>query len=183
LGNSSFPKIKEGGIKMMKKVEKIREEEKKEKRETKNLGNKKKIIILGTISWFLTIIALFGKHSISYAQELVVATHPSAPDLSIEDLKKIYLGDKKNLPDGTKVIPILIKGTPEEFFQKVTGMTKKQFFQYWMIRIVGGGSTPPKDAESEEQTVNLIKDNKGAIGIVSAERAKKEGLKIITIIK
>jgi hypothetical protein len=168
---------------MMKKVEKIREKEKKENCKTKSLGNKKKIIILGTIYWFLTIIALFGKHYISYAQELVVATHPSAPDLSIEDLKKIYLGDKKNLPDGTKVTPILLKGTPEEFFQKVIGMTKNQFFKYWMIRIIREGSTPPKDAESEDQVVNLIKNNKGAIGIVSGERAKKEGLKIITIIK
>jgi hypothetical protein len=102
LGDSGLSKIKEGGIKMMKKVEKIKKEEKKEKRKTKNLGNKRKIIILGTLSLLLTIIAPFGKHYISYAQELVVAAHPSAPDLSIEDLKKIYLGDKKICQMGQK---------------------------------------------------------------------------------
>ncbi len=62
-------------------------------------------------------------------------------------------------------------------------MGKKQFFQYWMIRIVGGGSIPPKDVESEEQAINLIRENKGAIGIVSVDRAKKEGLKILIVIK
>jgi hypothetical protein len=128
LGNSGLSKIEEGGIKMMKKVEKIREEEKKEKRETKNSGNKRRIIILGTLSLLLTKIALFGKHYISYAQELVVAAHPSAPDLSIEDLKKIYLGDKKNLPDGTKVIPILIERNSGRIFSESYRYDKKAIF-------------------------------------------------------
>ncbi len=175
--------------------EKLKEKEKEKKKKecsqktkiNNNNNNNKinKIIILLSVNifWLLQISAITMKFSISYAQELAVVTHPSAPDLPIEDLKKIYLGDKKNLPDGTKVTPTLLKGTPEEFFQKVTGMGKKQFFQYWMIKIVGGGSIPPKDIESEDQVVNLIRENKGTIGIVSVDRAKKEGLKILTIVK
>jgi hypothetical protein len=43
-----------------------------------------------------------------------------------------------------------------------------------MIRIVGGGSTPPKDAESEDQIVNLIKNNKGAIELFPLRKRKKK---------
>jgi|UPI0004B2FB15 hypothetical protein len=143
----------------------------------------RKLFFTFSLLAFGMLVSSLACYFSAYAQEFAVVAHPSAPDIPIEELKKIYLGDKKNLPDGTKVTPTLIKGTPEEFFQKVLGMGKKQFFQYWMIRIVGGGSIPPKDVESEEQAINLIRENKGAIGIVSVDRAKKEGLKILIVIK
>ncbi len=145
----------------------------------------KKFIIFS--SFFFIAYILVGNSKIgnseAYAQEFAVVANPSAPDISPEDLKKIYLGLKKTLPDGTKASPLLIKGTPEEFYVKVTGLTKVKFAQHWMTKIIEGTGEPPRYLQTEEELIAAIKENKGAIGVLPLYKAKSEGLKILLVIK
>jgi hypothetical protein len=75
-----------------------------------------------------------------------------------------------------------MKGTPETFFKKVLGISQKDFKTHWLTKALAGEGIPPREVGVDE-IVNLVKMNRGAIGIVPADKARQEGLKILLEIK
>jgi hypothetical protein len=117
-----------------------------------------------------------------WSQGLVVVANPEAPHISPDYIKRIYLGFTKTLPDGTPALPLIMKGTPETFFQKVLGISQKDFRTHWLTKALAGEGIPPREVGADE-IVYLVKTNRGAIGIVPADKARQEGLKILLEIK
>ncbi len=83
------------------------------------------------------------------ADDVVVIVHPSnaLAEISVSDVKKIYLGKKKFFPGGEKIIvgdqP---KGTQSRkfFYGGVVGKTETKLKSYWSRLIFTGKGTPPK---------------------------------------
>jgi hypothetical protein len=117
-----------------------------------------------------------------WSQGLVVVANPEAPHIPPDYVKRIYLGFVKTLPDGTPALPLIMKGTPDTFFQKVLGISQKDFKTHWLTKALAGEGIPPREVGADE-IVNLVKMNRGAIGIVPADKARQEGLKILLEIK
>jgi len=117
-----------------------------------------------------------------WSQELVVVANPEAPNIPPDYVKRIYLGFAKTLPDGTPALPLVMKGTPDTFFQKVLGISSKDFKAHWLTKALSGEGIPPREVGVDE-IVDLVKRNRGAIGIVPANKARQEGLKILLEIK
>jgi hypothetical protein len=117
-----------------------------------------------------------------WSQGLVVVANPEAPHISPDYVKRIYLGFAKTLPDGTPALPLIMKGTPETFFQEVLGISQKDFKTHWLTKALAGEGIPPREVGVDE-IVYLVKTNRGAIGIVPADKARQEGLKILLEIK
>jgi len=117
-----------------------------------------------------------------WSQELVVVANPEAPNIPPDYVKRIYLGFAKTLPDGTPALPLVMKGTPDTFFQKVLGISQKDFKTHWLTKALSGEGIPPREVGVDE-IVDLVKRNRGAIGIVPANKARQEGLKILLEIK
>ncbi len=85
--------------------------------------SKKKVLpflLLFLVDFFIII-------GFAYAQEIVIAGNPAAPSISAGDIKRIYLGFVKALPDGTPVKLLIMKGVPEIFYSKVVGLSRKDF--------------------------------------------------------
>ncbi|MDT7908055.1 MAG: hypothetical protein RRA63_08470, partial [Candidatus Calescibacterium sp.] len=104
------------------------------------------------------------------------------PNIPPDYVKRIYLGFAKTLPDGTPALPLVMKGTPDTFFQKVLGISQKDFKAHWLTKALSGEGIPPREVGVDE-IVDLVKRNRGAIGIVPANKARQEGLKILLEIK
>jgi hypothetical protein len=138
---------------------------------------RRKIVLL----LFSIFIQFFFIGSV-WAQELAVVANPEAPHISPEYIKRIYLGFVKTLPDGTPALPLVMKGTPDTFFQKVLGISQKDFKTHWLTKALAGEGIPPREVGVDE-IVNLIKTNRGALGVVPADKARQEGLKILLEIK
>jgi len=117
-----------------------------------------------------------------WSQGLVVVANPESPNISPDYVKKIYLGFVKTLPDGTPALPLIMKGSPDTFFQKVLGISQKDFKAHWLTKALSGEGIPPREVGVDE-IVDLVKRNRGAIGIVPANKARQEGLKILLEIK
>ena len=117
-----------------------------------------------------------------WSQGLVVVANPESPNISPDYVKKIYLGFVKTLPDGTPALPLIMKGSPDTFFQKVLGISQKDFKAHWLTKALSGEGTPPREVGVDE-IVDLVKRNRGAVGIVPADKARQEGLKILLEIK
>jgi len=118
----------------------------------------------------------------AWAQELAVVANPESPNIPPDYVKRIYLGFAKTLPDGTPALPLVMKGTPDTFFRKVLGISQKDFKTHWLTKALAGEGIPPREVGADE-IVNLVKTNRGAIGIVPADKARQEGLKILLEIK
>jgi hypothetical protein len=130
---------------------------------------------------FSIFIQLFFIGSV-WALELAVVANPEAPHIPPDYVRRIYLGFVKTLPDGTPALPLVMKGTPDTFFQKVLGISQKDFKTHWLTKALAGEGIPPREVGVDE-IVNLVKMNRGAIGIVPADKARQEGLKILLEIK
>ena len=89
--------------------------------------------------------------------------------LSSEELKRVFLGTKTSLDDGTRVEPVIKKDgmTHEEFVKKYLGKTSTALETYYRSLVFTGKGSMPKSFESDAQVVAYVAKTKGAIGYVS----------------
>ncbi len=103
-----------------------------------------------TIAYRFTILAALWMVSMAAcADEVVVIVHPSnaLTEISVDDVKKIYLGKKKFFPGGSKVIPgDQPKGTQSRkfFYGGIIGKSETKLKSYWSRLIFTGKGAPPK---------------------------------------
>jgi ABC-type phosphate transport system substrate-binding protein len=103
-----------------------------------------------SIAYRFTILAVLWMASMAvYADEVVVIVHPSnaLSEISVDDVKKIYLGKKKFFPGGVKAIPgDQPKGAKSRkfFYGGIVGKSESKLKSYWSRLIFTGKGTPPK---------------------------------------
>ncbi|MBL1275238.1 MAG: hypothetical protein COB30_004055 [Ectothiorhodospiraceae bacterium] len=105
----------------------------------------------------------------AFADEVIVIVHPSNPltEISINDLKKIYLGKKKFFPNGGKVIPVDQKRGTESrkfFYGGIIGKSETKLKSYWARLIFTGRGTPPKVIKEDVLLKKWVADQPKAIG-------------------
>ena len=118
--------------------------------------------------------------------ELVLITHPgnSTSQLSLEDAKKIFLGQATEYPGGAKAIPMDQKdGTPAktEFLTKVLQKDSGQVKAIWSKLIFTGGMIPPVALGSDAEVKNKVANTKGSLGYVS-KGAEDSSVKVLLVV-
>lgn len=114
---------------------------------------------------------------------IVVAKTSPLEQLSIHDLKNLYMGDRISAPGGTQLIPVALRGgSPERtaFERTVLGMAADRLAKYWIDRKIRGQSGPPKSVDTAELLQLVVTKLEGGIGYVSAS-AVSSGVKIVRI--
>jgi hypothetical protein len=118
--------------------------------------------------------------------DIAVVVNPDTPvtDLSLEDLRKIFLGDHQYW---TSKIPVTLliraPGTRERdiALKLIYQMDEVQFKRYWIAKIFRAESaTAPKVVYSNEMAGELTAAIPGAIGLVDA-RDVGPGVKVLRI--
>lgn len=105
---------------------------------------------------------------------IVVIVNSANPveNLSLGDLKKLFLGDKGRWDTGKAVAPVMVTGgAPERaaFLKIVCGMSDADMGKYFMqAAFTGKTVTPPKDVGSAAAVKNMVSTSPGAIGFVKA---------------
>jgi len=133
------------------------------------------IALLGVIGWAVAVPA--------GAAEFKVVANPSvkASEISIDDLKGVFLATKTALPDGSQVEPVLAKaGAAHEAFLKDLGKTGPALSTYYRSLVFTGKASMPKICASDADVIAYVAKTKGAIGYVSAE-AKAPGTKTLGV--
>ena len=126
------------------------------------------------------ILALFG--SATVMAETVVIVHPSnTAALDSDTIARIFLGRDKSFPDGASALPVaLIEGVPatEEFNSKILKKSSSQLKAYWSKLVFTGKGSPPKEADSDTESVKLVGTNPSLIGYVDAS-AVNDSVKVV----
>jgi hypothetical protein len=149
--------------------------------------------ILGRRAGLLIVVAGLGILALSslYAQsqrgsDFAVVVNPDTPvtDLSLEDVRKIFLGDRQYW---TAKIPVMLligaPGTPERdvALRLIYQMDEVQYKRYWIAKIFRAESTTaPKAVYSDQMANELTTSISGAIAVIDA-RDVGPGVKVIRI--
>ena len=105
---------------------------------------------------------------------IVVIVNNSNPvdNLSLGELKKLFLSDRSRWDTGKAVAPVMpAPGAPERtaFLKIVCGMNDTDLGKYFMqASFTGKSATPPKDVASASAVKSFVAASPGAIGFVKA---------------
>lgn len=135
--------------------------------------------ILFLLPWVLLITmaifcALWAVPAKAAGDPIVVIVNSSNPvdNLSMGELKKLFLSDRSRWDTGKAVAPVMISpGAPERtsFLKAVCGMSDADLSKYFMqAAFTGKSATPPKEVSSATAVKSFVATSPGAIGFVKA---------------
>lgn len=138
----------------------------------------KKFIIA---SLFLAAALVFVARS--EAQVIVIANNSvKADSISKSDLRDVFTGNATSLPDGSRVVPILLKAgtTQQEFLQAFIDKSDTAYRAGWRSLVFSGQASMPKSLDGDAAVVAFVASNPGAIGYIG-KSTPHEGVKVLTV--
>jgi ABC-type phosphate transport system substrate-binding protein len=120
---------------------------------------------------FLVGLAL-GGGSAARAQMIVIANSSvKASEVSADELRDVFNGDKSALKDGSKVTPVTLKGGAihEAFLKQCVGKSDAAFRTSWRSLVFSGQGSMPKTEDSEAAMVDYVAATPGAVGYIGKE--------------
>lgn len=107
--------------------------------------------------------------------DLVVVVNPASgvEHLSKEEVVNLFMGRTRKLPSGVTALPIDQPGASADrarFYRQLVGKELAEINAYWARLLFSGQASPPRQAESEDELLEIVRNNKGAIAYI--DRAK-----------
>jgi ABC-type phosphate transport system substrate-binding protein len=93
--------------------------------------------------------------------------------LDAGQVRQLFLGKARTLPDGTAVVVLdLPEGDPlrAAFVERVLGKTEQQLLGYWSRMIFTGRGQPPHRVDSAREVLRIVESTPGAIGYVDEQQ-------------
>lgn len=132
-------------------------------------------VILGIVALAVALlIAGPLTPAVAAGDPIVVIVNSSNPvgDLSVSDLKKMFLSDRSRWDTGKSIAPVMpAAGAPERtaFLKIVCGMSDADLGKYFMqASFTGKSVTPPKEVSGAAAVKSFVASSPGAIGFVKA---------------
>ncbi|HET6150893.1 MAG TPA: hypothetical protein VFH68_25375 [Polyangia bacterium] len=114
---------------------------------------------------------------------VVVAKNSPVNQLSLYELKHLYLGDHVNGPDGKRLIPLnRALGSPERVAldASVLGMSPDQETAYWIDRRIRGQSGSPRAIPQADLAQRIVGHLEGGITYVRFDEVRPD-VKVLRI--
>jgi hypothetical protein len=130
------------------------------------------LVLIATSGFALPVDA--GEARIKLA--LVVGKDSPVSDISLPDLKRLYLGERINSA-GQHLIPLnLVPLTRERsgFDKTVLNMSPDAIARYWIDRKIRGDSGPPKAIDSADLLQRVVTRLEGSIGYTPAGEIRSD---------
>ncbi len=116
--------------------------------------------------------------------EVIVVAHASTRlrEIQAEDLRAIFLGETRALPNGQKVSPVFLSSgaTHEAFLKTYIGKSDGAFRAGWMRLVFTGRGTLPRNFDSESALLDYLAVTPGAIGYVRST-AGRPNVKMLAV--
>ncbi len=130
---------------------------------------------LGWKRWMIVGLALFLVSQASAGVVVIVSPDSDISGLSKSQIKSIFLGKVKSLPNGDPAAPVnQAEESPvyDAFNKKVLGKSSTKVLQYWASRVFSGKGSPPEVLPDDQAVINYVRSTKGAIGYIDSSAAK-----------
>ena len=125
--------------------------------------------------YLLILIGLALQASaLSLRAEVLVIAHP-AVDLSLADVREVYLGEKQ-FYQTMKLVPVENPAVQKEFLEMVMKLNINVYSTVWTKKAFRDGLNAPPSKGSDLEVANFVRSTPGAVGYVSASAA---GVKVL----
>lgn len=122
---------------------------------------------------FSLFFCLFLGCGITKAQDVVVVANKSvkASEVSGDEIRDVFSGDKSSFKDGSHVVPVTLKSGPahEAFLKKFLGKSDSAFRAAWRSLVFTGQGTMPKTFDTETALLEYVAATPGAVGYVAKD--------------
>lgn len=138
---------------------------------------------LAALSSLLLVLALARRAESADEYKVVVNAASPVSSLRRRDLSDMFLGKKTQWPSGGKVLPVEQSATSPvraAFTRDVHGKSVANVLNYWQQIIFSGRGLPPASKAGDEEVMEFVRGDRGAVGYVSPGAAVT-GLKVITL--
>ena len=126
--------------------------------------------------WSVAPPNLYGADNLVTPSPIAIVVHntTAVEDLSLDELRSIFLADRQFWPDRTRIILLVRAPQSDErdfVLNKIYQMTEAQFRQYWIAKMFRS-EVPrgPKIVFSTDMTVELVVAIPGSISFVRADQ-------------
>lgn len=113
----------------------------------------------------------------SHAELVVIANpHSGIDKLSKDEVINLYMGRTRKLANGMNAMPIDLNSSENEkaqFYALLVGKEVAEINSYWARLRFSGQGSPPVQAESMEEVLRIVAENKAAIGYVDKKKLDK----------
>ena len=115
---------------------------------------------------------------------IVVSHSQGLTNISLSDLRRIYLGRISRWPDGRRIVPVVLPPTAIEqrlFLKRALQMADIDYAQHWIGEIFRGRvAGPPHTAQSSAAARRYVAGHREAIAFIDA--AETDGtVRILTV--
>jgi ABC-type phosphate transport system substrate-binding protein len=106
------------------------------------------------------------------ADDLVVITNTGSgvEKLTRDEAVNIFMGRYKKLPSGITALPVDAIGDKDGFYKALVGKELPEIQSYWARLVFSGQGSPPRQMENAEEVIDVVANNKGAIGYVDRKK-------------
>jgi hypothetical protein len=117
------------------------------------------------------LLGLLGSWSGARAQNVVLVANKGVKisQITIADLRAIFMGTKTRFADGSHAVPVTLKGGPvhEVFLKNYVGEGPEEFRSQWRKVVFTGQGAMPKAFDSESALIEYVAATPGAVGYAS----------------
>lgn len=128
---------------------------------------------VGLVSGFMSLFV-----SVAFSGEEILIAHPKLPQSSVTqpEIKKIFLGKMAHWNNGKRIVLVVQKQgkTHKDFLSGYVGKTVVGFRNYWRKKVFTGTGSPPETLKSDEDVVQFVSSQPGAVGYISSNSAHSE---------
>jgi ABC-type phosphate transport system substrate-binding protein len=134
-----------------------------------------------TLIVIIAFVALGSLQAQSY--KVIVNSSNETSSISKKDASDFFLKKKTKWANGNSVSPVDLSSNSnvrDAFSQQVHGKNTAAIRNFWQQAAFSGSATTPPEKATDDDVIEYVKKNPGAIGYVS-HSANTAGVKTITI--
>lgn len=133
-----------------------------------------------TLSIYAVLLICFANAADA---QIAIAVNKDNPvdDISMSELKQIYLGKKTSFPDGKNIVLAEYADLKKTFYDILLDWSVTKMKKHWMGLIFSGtSSSAPKEFRQSGELKDFILRNEGAIAFMNLAEADKN-VKLLTV--
>jgi len=97
---------------------------------------------------------------------VVVNADSGVEKLTREEAVNIFMGRFKKLSSGIAALPVDEARAKAAFYRSLVGKELPEIQSYWARLVFSGQGSPPRQMDSAEDVIDIVANNRGAIGYV-----------------
>ena len=111
-------------------------------------------------------------------EKFIIVVHKANPveELTVQEVKKIFLGKKRNWPDGSSITLVMNKNDEihESFTRTMLQKSPTQLSVYWKKILYSGASMLPLAVKDDEAVKSYLHVHTNAISYIASDSLDKQ---------